>query len=78
VEGIWIDDQSVEHEGTEKDHQHPRMRQDERERDLWFLHGLLLSFRRCNGCSDLRVILTSTTGATTANTATQNRTTSSL
>jgi hypothetical protein len=53
------------------------MRQDERERDLWFLHGLLLSFRRCNGCSDLRVILTSTTGATTANTATQNRTTSS-
>src|SRR5688572_14874669 len=32
VEGIGIDDQSVEHEGTEKDYQHPRMRQDKRER----------------------------------------------
>src|SRR5215207_11463729 len=72
VEGIWIDDQRIEHKGTEKDHQHPGMRQDERERDLWFLHSLLLWFRQYYGYSDPRLILTSTTGATTANTAPQN------
>src|SRR5215208_8178044 len=66
VEGIRIDNQRIEHEGTEKDHQDPRMRQDERERDLSFVHGLLLWFRRYNGCSDLRRNLASTAGATTA------------
>src|SRR5829696_2315983 len=64
VKGIGIDDQSVEHEGTEKDHQHPRMRQDERECDLCFLHELLLWFRRYNDFSELRGARESTTGAT--------------
>src|SRR5829696_4045700 len=64
VKGIGIDDQSLEHEGTEKDHQHPRMRQDKRERDQWFLHELLLWFRRYNDFSELRRTRESTTGAT--------------
>src|SRR5215217_3839275 len=39
--------------GRRKNHQHPRIRQDEHERDLRFLlHDLLLWFRRYDGCSD--------------------------
>src|SRR5919202_5957425 len=48
MKDVGVHHKRLEYDAAQEDHHYPQIRQDDRERDLLFFHGLLLWFRRCD------------------------------